>query len=141
MAPRMDSDQLHHHLGKYIDDHEFRKRIVFCVKRSQSGDSTSGNNEEVCSSEENGYGWDQCYFSGAIKILRKLDEIDFFLVHGGKLALEDLERVKRIARISVIKLPSFLTDQGTVTFGGQVASYEWTLRQIKRVNSYRDGEC
>ena len=128
----MDPDQLHHHLVKYVDDHEFRSKIVFRVKRSF---------REGCNSDENGYGWDQCYFSGAIKILHRLNEIDFVRLHCGRLALEDLERVKRIARTSVIKLPWFLSERGAVNFGGQVASYEESLRQIKRVNSYLDGEC
>ena len=105
------------------------------MKRSQ------GNNREGCSSEESGYGWDQCYFSGAMKILHRLNDIDFARLHCGRLALEDLERVKRIARTSVIKLPWFLSERGAANFGGQMASYEQSLRQIKRVNSYLDGEC
>lgn len=137
MAPRMDLDQLHHHLGKYIDNHEFRSKIVFRVKRSQSNHTRGG-----CSSdEESGYGWDQCYFSGAMKILHRLNEIDFAHLHCGRLALEDLDRVKHIARTSVIKLPWFLSERGAVNFSGQVVSYEESLRQIKRVNSYLDGEC
>ena len=138
MALRMDSEQLFHHLGKYISDHKFRNKIVFRVTRSRSG----GTRGEGCSCEESGYcGWDQCYFSGAIKILCKLGEVDFSLLHCGRLAVEDLDRAKRIARTSIIKVPWFLLSSEGGASCGQVVSYERTLHQIKRVNSYLDGEC
>lgn len=149
MANRMDSDQLYHHLSNYIDDHKFRSKIVFRVKRrSRSGRPPLLDAQgERCSTEESGCGWDQCYFTGAIKILRRLCEVDLSLLYSGRLAVEDLDRVKRIARISIIKLPWFLwSSEGGLGpcsggGGGQVATYEQTLWQIKRVNSYPDGEC
>ena len=76
-----------------------------------------------------------------MKILCKLGEVDFSLLHCGRLAVEDLDRAKRIARTSIIKVPWFLLSSEGGVSCGQVVSYERTLHEIKRVNSYLDGEC
>ena len=113
MARYLGPGELHAHLGKYLRDEELRSRAVFRVKRNLADSSTSGN------------GWDQCYFAGAVKILRLVESIDFSLLHSGKLTLDDLDRVRRIAKISVLKLPRFLRD---------TPAYVSTLEEMKREN-------
>ena len=113
MARYLDPAQLHAHLGKYLQDEELRSRTVFRVKKDLADPSTSGN------------GWDQCYFAGAVKILRLVESIDFSLLHSGKLTLDDLDRARRIAKVSVLKLPRFLRD---------TRAYVSTLEGMKREN-------
>lgn len=43
-------------------------------------------------SEHGGLYKDQVYLEGAVKILRERKNIDFKLLYGGKLSLEDLKR-------------------------------------------------
>lgn len=58
-------------------------------------------------------------------ILQNLDEIDFDVLFSGKIALEDLPRVKHSARLSLIKLPGFMKDK---------EAYISSLRKIALLN-------
>ncbi len=52
-----------------------------------------------------------CYQSettGAVEILKNLDKIDFNLLYAGKVCIDELPRVKRLARLDCLKLPHFL---------------------------------
>lgn len=62
--------------------------------------------------------------SGAVRILRKADDIDFKLLYSGKLCLDELQRIKRIRRASV-KLPHFLVN---------AALYKQALKEMLYVN-------
>ena len=120
MARSMDSSELHSHLSKYLTDSVLRDKVVYRAKRTLQG---------AKSSSEDGCGWDQCYFAGAVKILRRLGKIDFTLLYSGKVSIEDLPKVKHIARTSILKLPHFLSGQSGVT------SYSLALQEIKRENA------
>ena len=58
-------------------------------------------------------------------ILRRVNEIDFKLLHSGKICFDELQRIRRIARQDCIKLPHFLRD---------IVSYRKTLNQIAVTN-------
>ena len=119
MAKCMDSQKLHSHLGYYLRDKELRDKIVSRVKRPVATSSSSS------SSSSSGCGRDQCYFTGALKLLQQVDTLDFVLLYSGQLSVEDLDRVKRIARTSILKLPYFMQD---------TLSYLSALKEIKREN-------
>ena len=60
--------------------------------------------------EPGGNGESQVYFEGAFEILRNVKILDLTLLYGGKLALADLPRVRRIIRRDGIMLPPFAND-------------------------------
>ena len=62
--------------------------------------------------------------SGSVKILRQAKEIDFKLLYSGKLCFDELNRIKRIRRVS-IKLPHFMQD---------ISLYRYALREICYIN-------
>lgn len=51
---------------------------------------------------------DQAYFKGAVEILRHLDEVDFFRLYAGQIALQDLDKVHFLIRKEVVRFPRFL---------------------------------
>ena len=58
-------------------------------------------------------------------ILRQVNEIDFKLLHAGKICCDELQRIRRIARQDCVKLPHFLKD---------IVSYKKTLIEIALTN-------
>lgn len=106
--------ELFDHLKRYIIDSEMRWKYVMRVKRYLPDPNMKG-----------GSGKDQCYFKGAVDILQNLDEIDFDVLFSGKIALDDLPRVKHSARLSLIKLPGFMKDK---------EAYISSLRKIALLN-------
>lgn len=120
MAQIMDTDELYSHIQCYILDPDIRRKIVLRAKRSHRLPS-KGTGYFGC-------GWDQCYFIGAVKMLRQLDNIDFTLMHSGKLSVEDCERVGRLAKTSVLKLPQFICTEENARL------YCCTLAEIKATN-------
>lgn len=114
MAYRMTFEQLYNHMEKYISSPDDRWKHVTRVKRG-----ISNPNEIGC------YSRDQSYFEGAIDILEKLDEIDFDVLMSGKLCVDELTRVKRLARTSSLKLPKFMMN---------TATYREKLREIGIMN-------
>lgn len=123
MAQTMDTDELFSHIQCYVLDPDIRRKIVLRAKRSHHEKRGKG-----ARSSYSGCGWDQCYFIGAVKMLRQLDTIDFTLMHSGKLSLEDCERVGRLAKTDVLKLPQFIATEENVR------SYCRILAEIKVAN-------
>ncbi len=64
-------------------------------------------------------------FSGAVEILRNLEMIDFHLLFAGKVCIDELPRIRRLARMDCIKVPQFLMD---------IEKYKKSLRQIAILN-------
>nr|XP_054753362.1 uncharacterized protein LOC129259115 [Lytechinus pictus] len=113
-AATMTFEELFAHLGHYIENRELRWRYVMRVKRSLPDPAGVG-----------GYGNDQCYFKGAAEILRSINTIDFHLLYAGKVCLESLPRIQRMARLDCIRIPHFMHD---------ICSYLRTLRTIAATN-------
>ncbi|XP_071956157.1 microtubule-associated tyrosine carboxypeptidase 1-like [Antedon mediterranea] len=111
----MSFQQLYDHLGTYVRDSNYRWKLVMRVKRVLDDVNDVG-----------GYGKDQCYFTGAVQLLRNIDETDFVLLYSGRIAVEELPRIRRLARMNCIKLPTFLQD---------VAKYKQNLWNIAVVNN------
>lgn len=100
-------------LSKYIEDTYLRERIIKRVKGVTGFDCVGGRKH------------DQCYFSGAVKLLQNLEEVDLALLHSGKIAMEDVPRVKRISKTASLPLPSFAAD---------MSEYVSILREMRSVN-------
>ncbi|XP_077977833.1 microtubule-associated tyrosine carboxypeptidase 1-like [Glandiceps talaboti] len=113
-ATEMTFEELYDHLQHYVQNPEQRWKHVMRVKRGLENPNDLG-----------GYGKDQCYFAGAVEILRNIDNIDFPLLYAGKLCVDETSRVKRIARMECIKLPHFLQN---------VDKYKKRLRFMARLN-------
>lgn len=114
MAEYLPFKDLFEHLGKYVFNEEQRWKHCMRIKRCLPSQDRCG-----------GFGKDQRYFEGAITILRQQAFIDFELLMAGKLTLEEIERVKRCAITSAIRLPVFMVDK---------EKYITALRQIARLN-------
>ena len=65
------------------------------------------------------------YISGAVEILRNVENIDFPLLFSGKICVDELNRIKRLARMDCIKLPLFLQD---------LEKYKKSLKQMAMAN-------
>ncbi|CAH1800094.1 unnamed protein product [Owenia fusiformis] len=114
MATKMSFKELFEHLEQYVSSPTQRWRHVMRVKRCLDDPNDLG-----------GYGGDQCYFQGAVEILRNLEDIDFNLLMCGKISLDELPRVKRLARMDCIRIPKFMRD---------IEKYKRTLRHIGVLN-------
>ena len=64
-------------------------------------------------------------FVGAVQVLRQVNEIDFKLLYTGRVSLDELQRIKRLARLDCLKLPHFLKD---------ISTYKRTLNEIALLN-------
>ncbi|XP_071485128.1 uncharacterized protein [Diadema antillarum] len=113
-ASIMTFEELFAHLGHFLENRELRWRYVMRVKRSLPDPGGVG-----------GYGNDQCYFKGAVEILQNLENIDFHLLYAGKVCVESLPRIRRMARLECIRLPHFMQD---------MAAYIKTLKSIAAIN-------
>lgn len=60
-----------------------------------------------------------------MQILRQVNEIDFKLLYTGRICVDEVQRVKRLARVDCLKLPHFLKD---------LSSYKRTLNEIALLN-------
>ncbi|VDI15440.1 Hypothetical predicted protein [Mytilus galloprovincialis] len=99
-AAEMTFKQLYDHLTIYVKSPEHRWRLCMRVKRGLLDPNDLG-----------GYGKDQCYFEGAVEILRSLDMIDFNVMMSGKICVDEVQRCKRIARLDCLKLPAFMKNE------------------------------
>eukprot|EP00058_Branchiostoma_floridae_P013636 XP_002599124.1 hypothetical protein BRAFLDRAFT_81790 [Branchiostoma floridae] len=72
------------------------------------------------------YLWVPALLYCAVEILRNLEVIDFHLLYSGKVCIDELPRIRRLARRDCIKLPHFLLDQ---------EAYRKKLRQMAAVNN------
>ncbi|XP_052808809.1 microtubule-associated tyrosine carboxypeptidase-like isoform X2 [Mya arenaria] len=113
-ATEMTFKQLFEHLSIYVANPEWRWRHCVRVKRGLLNPNDIG-----------GYGKDQCYFEGAVEILRNLDNIDFRVMMSGKVCWDEISRVKKLARLECIQMPAFMRNQ---------EKYKKTLKQIAHMN-------
>eukprot|EP00658_Telonema_sp_P-2_P049006 TRINITY_DN37261_c0_g1_i2.p1 TRINITY_DN37261_c0_g1~~TRINITY_DN37261_c0_g1_i2.p1 ORF type:complete len:219 (+),score=24.86 TRINITY_DN37261_c0_g1_i2:275-931(+) len=115
-AAEMSFAQLFEHLEQYLPDPNRRWNEVLRVKRGVVDLARPG-----C------YPKDQCYFKGAVAILRQVDSIDFMLLYSGRISLEDLAYVDTMRDIVIppMYVPDFLED---------VESYRQRLREIAHIN-------
>ena len=60
-----------------------------------------------------------------MQILRQVNEIDFKLLYTGRVCVDEIPRVKRVARVECLRLPHFLKD---------VSRYKRTLTEIALLN-------
>ena len=121
MSQLLNVSELHFLLSKYIRNDKFRAKIVFRAKRSLRFQGKNDQGMECC-------GWDQCYLTGAINLLKNLNDVDFILLHSGKIAQVDMERTKHIARTSISKMPWFLTRHSSLV------TYKKLLREMYIAN-------
>ncbi|KAL4232574.1 hypothetical protein ACF0H5_007264 [Mactra antiquata] len=113
-ATEMTFKQLFEHLEKYVENPEWRWRHCVRVKRGLLNPNDIG-----------GYGKDQCYFEGAVDILRNVDTIDFKVLMSGKICFDEIQRVKKLARLNCIQVPAFMRNQ---------EKYKKQLKQIAHMN-------
>ncbi|KAH3729396.1 hypothetical protein DPMN_055364 [Dreissena polymorpha] len=113
-ATEMTFKQLFEHLTIYVQNPEWRWRHCVRVKRGLINPNDIG-----------GYGKDQCYFEGAVEILRNVDDIDFRVLMSGKICYDEVPRVKKMARLDCIQMPAFMRNQ---------EKYKKTLKQIAHMN-------
>ncbi|KAF6029041.1 hypothetical protein EB796_012651 [Bugula neritina] len=114
MAESMTFKELFHHLEEYVYDPQRRWHYVMRVKRHLPDPNDLG-----------GLGKDQCYFEGAMEILQGIDDLELPLIYSGTLCNDETSRVKRLARLDCLKLPSFLDD---------IDNYRHQLRWIGYIN-------
>ena len=63
--------------------------------------------------------------TGAVEILRNLDSIDFKVLMSGKVCFDEIQRVKKLARMECIRMPAFMRNQ---------EKYKKTIKQISQLN-------
>ncbi|GFS14271.1 hypothetical protein ElyMa_004903400 [Elysia marginata] len=113
-AAEMSFKELFDHLGRYTSNIDFRWKQVMRVKRGLADPRDLG-----------GFGNDQCYFEGAVKILRNMDNIDFNLLMSGKICMDEIDRIKRVVRKDVLRFPTFMKN---------MAAYRRTLKKMLILN-------
>lgn len=113
-ASEMTFKQLFEHLKIYVENPEWRWRHCVRVKRGLLNPNDIG-----------GYGKDQCYFEGAVEILRNIDTIDFKVLMSGKVCFDEIQRVKKLARMECIRMPAFMRNQ---------EKYKKSIKQICQLN-------
>ncbi|GFO03518.1 importin subunit alpha-1-like [Plakobranchus ocellatus] len=113
-AAEMSFKELFDHLGRYTSNIDFRWKQVMRVKRGLADPRDLG-----------GFGNDQCYFEGAVKILRNMDNIDFHLLMSGKICMDEVDRIKRVVRKDVLRFPSFMKNMN---------AYRRTLKKMLVLN-------
>ena len=64
-------------------------------------------------------------FTGVVEILRNIDNIDFHVLFSGKLCVDEIPRVRRVARVDCNRYPRFLQD---------IDKYKKTLRHMAWIN-------
>ena len=109
----MTGDSLMAELSKYIENIGIRQSIIRRLKAETGLDKTGGRTKDLC------------YFTGTVKLLRKLDDLDIGLLFSGKVSVEDLPRVKRISRTCSVPIPSFASD---------IPRYVAVLQEMRRAN-------
>ncbi|KAH9490906.1 hypothetical protein Btru_039747 [Bulinus truncatus] len=113
-SAEMNFKDLFDHIGRYTSNIDYRWKQVMRVKRGLVNPNDLG-----------GLGNDQCYFEGAVSILRNVDNIDFNLLMAGKVCTDELDRIKRVVRKDFVRLPTFMQN---------VTAYKNTLKKIAVMN-------
>ncbi len=114
MGKTMTFERLFDHMSQYIRSPEECWKVIMRVKRGISDPNAVGV-----------YARDQSYFEGACKVLENVEKIDFKLLMSGKICLDELDKVKEVARLDLIKLPKFYRN---------MKKYKEKLRLIAAVN-------
>ncbi|XP_065843247.1 putative tyrosine carboxypeptidase MATCAP2 [Oscarella lobularis] len=91
---------LFHNLSQYVSSPDARWNYCVRVKRGIRDTSKPG-----CFCK------DQVYFKGALQILKYRHEIDFNGLFMGKVAWQDVARLKEVSRKRKIMLPAFIRDE------------------------------
>jgi len=121
MAATLSFKDLFKKLAEFVLDPD--KRWEYCVraKRGQYDTSVPG-----CFTK------DQVYLAGSLSILKNRRRIDFeALMRCGKLAWEDVDRVKGLADYEKTRIPSFMKDMNF---------YKSRLEFILKVNGLKDSD-
>ena len=66
--------------------------------------------------------------SGALKLLQNVETLDWVALYSGEICLDEVQRVRRVARRDIITLPTFLADAD---------EYRERLRQIALINGLK----
>ena len=71
--------------------------------------------------------WQNSYIlaAGALNLLRNVETIDWTALYSGEICMDEVHRVRRVARRDIISLPTFVAD---------VDKYRKQLRQIAIIN-------
>nr|XP_022295465.1 uncharacterized protein KIAA0895-like isoform X3 [Crassostrea virginica] len=113
-AAEMTFKQLFDHLTLFVKSPDHRWRLCMRIKRGLIDPNDLG-----------GYGKDQCYFEGAVEILRNVDNIDFQVLMSGKMCVDEVSRCKRLSRQDCIRLPAFMRNEN---------KYKKNLKAIANLN-------
>ncbi|XP_061193551.1 uncharacterized protein LOC133201768 isoform X1 [Saccostrea echinata] len=113
-AAEMTFKQLFDHLAMFVKSPDHRWRLCMRIKRGLIDPNDLG-----------GYGKDQCYFEGAVEILRNIDNIDFQVLMCGKMCVDEVSRCKRLARQDCLRMPAFMKNE---------TKYKKNLKAIANLN-------
>ncbi|XP_064610945.1 putative tyrosine carboxypeptidase MATCAP2 isoform X3 [Liolophura sinensis] len=87
-------------LGKFVSDAQVRWDYCMRAKRGQGDTSVPG-----------GFCKDQVYLDGALELLKHRNSIDFqLLLSLGKIAYQDVDRLKELADLGNTRIPGFMRD-------------------------------
>lgn len=109
--------ELFHELEQFVEDPVRRFRLCVRVKRGLRDLSLPG-----------AVNIDQSYFCGCVDILRHFRDIDLTLLYAGQVAIQDIDKVRRLVRPEMCLLPPFLS------CGASLASYRCLLGAIAAEN-------
>ncbi|XP_048769630.2 microtubule-associated tyrosine carboxypeptidase-like isoform X3 [Ostrea edulis] len=113
-SAEMTFKQLFDHLTVFVKSPDHRWRLCMRIKRGLIDPNDLG-----------GYGKDQCYFEGAVEILRNIDNIDFQVLMSGKMCVDEMSRCKRLARQDCLRMPAFMKNE---------TKYKKNLKAIANLN-------
>lgn len=114
MSTVMGFRELYEHLGGVEPDPEPRWRLVYRIKRSLGAE------------ELGGYGKDQCYLAGAVKILLNRKKLNFPMLFSGKLSYDEVDKIRRTVRMEGCLRSPYLDN---------MASYHKHLNEVASLNS------
>ena len=115
MSESMTFRELFDHMEIYVPNKDQRFKHVMRTKRALEHPVEKG-----------GIGNDQCYFQGAVEILRNLENVNLTTMYSGKVCYDEINRIKRLARMDCIKIPKFAQD---------AERYKRSLREIGYLNN------
>lgn len=114
MASVMGFRELYEHLQGIEPETEPRWRLVYRIKRSLGAE------------ELGGYGKDQCYLAGAVKILLNRRKLNFPMLFSGKLSYDEVDKIKRTVRMEGCLKSPYLDN---------MAAYHKHLNEVASLNS------
>eukprot|EP01029_Cantina_marsupialis_P007660 TRINITY_DN18638_c0_g2_i1.p1 TRINITY_DN18638_c0_g2~~TRINITY_DN18638_c0_g2_i1.p1 ORF type:complete len:852 (-),score=209.54 TRINITY_DN18638_c0_g2_i1:173-2728(-) len=96
LAKKYNFNDLDEKLKEFIPNTTRRHAVMNRCRNSDDLDEPSSNDKLLV------------YFEGVVALLESIGETDFRLLMTGKLALESLPRIRRLARVNSIPLPRFM---------------------------------